>query len=472
MTAIARARSPILLAAWLLVFAGGFATLLWLNLPGHLSVDSVLGLEEGRFGVRKTWNPAIFGWLLGVLDGLWPGTTLAVALMGLLLFGGWALLAGLRPRVWWGAPVVALGVLALPQTIIYPAIIWKDVLFSASAVMGFVILALGVRDGRPRWVSLAAAALLFAAAGLFRQNGLVLAVPAAIAVAWAAWPSGRGRALGAGGGWLVAVAVLTVVLSAVARPQGPGEPDSSGARGLRILQTYDLTGAAALEPGRPMPVIEAVDPAVAQRLRDAAPQVYTPVRVDVMLADKPLNTALRSLDRDTVRAEWLRLVTGDPGLYLRVRALAFWQVLATPEIDRCLPLHVGVEGPPAALQALEMAPRRSLDDMRLYNYATWYLDTPAMSHLTYGVAAALVFGVLMVRRDPADLVMAAMMLGALGFTTTFFVLSLACDYRYLHFLDVSALTGVLYLALDPSLRKRASQASATSRRGFRAATKR
>ncbi|HEX7884849.1 MAG TPA: hypothetical protein VF474_02640, partial [Phenylobacterium sp.] len=195
------------LARWALrlVLLAAFLLMLRLNLPGHLTVDSVLALHEGRFGVRTTWNPAFFGWLLGVLDRIRPGTELAVGLSGLLLFGAWALLPALRPRTSWLAPVVALGLVSLPQVMIYPGIVWKDVQFAAAAVAGFVLLAFAVRD-RARttpWVSLILAALLFAAAGLLRQNGLILALPAALAIAWArSGPAGWRRSLGLAGGWL------------------------------------------------------------------------------------------------------------------------------------------------------------------------------------------------------------------------------------------------------------------------------
>jgi hypothetical protein len=33
------------------------------------------------------------------------------------------------------------------------------------------------------------------------------------------------------------------------------------------------------------------------------------------------------------------------------------------------------------------------------------------------------------------------------------VLSIACDYRYLYALDLAGITGTLYLALDPTLRR-------------------
>ena len=115
--------------------------MLKLNLPGHLTVDSVLALHEGRFGVRTTWNPAFFGWLLGLLDRIHTGTALAVGLFGVLLFGSWTLLPALRPRTSWLAPIVALGLVALPQAMIYPGIVWKDVQFAVATVAGFILLA-------------------------------------------------------------------------------------------------------------------------------------------------------------------------------------------------------------------------------------------------------------------------------------------------------------------------------------------
>lgn len=455
--------------AYWLVVAAGLALLLHLNLPGHLTVDSVLALHEGRFGVRTTWNPAFFGWLLGILDRIVPGTAAAVAMSGLLLFGSWAALSALRPRTSWLAPVVALGVVALPQALIYPAIVWKDVLFADAVVAGYVLLAFGVRDPtRPTpWVSLVLAALLFAAAGLLRQNGLIMAAPAALAIAWArsgavGWP--RGLALA--GGWLAGVAILTLVLSAVAQPQGAGAPDSAGGKGVRIVQTYDLVAAAALQPGRPTPEIDKVAPAAGDYIRGAAPRLYSPERVDTLAADPTLGALLKTLDSEAIQAEWLNLVRGQPVLYLRVRAMAFGQVFGTPVIDRCLPVTVGVDGPSAALKALDMPRRRTVEDGRLYNYVTWFMDTPAMSHVAFAALALAVGVALLLRRDPADLAIVGLLAGALAFAASFFAISLACDYRYLYVLDIAAMTGALYLAIDPNLKR------ANPRRGRRSTDRR
>ncbi len=441
--------------AYRLVLLAALVGMIWLNWPGHFSVDSVLALHEGRFGLRETWNPAIFGWLLGILDRIQPGAALAVVLNGTLLFGSWMLLPTLRPRTHWLGAVLALGVAALPQVLVYPGIVWKDVMFAVAAVAGFVALAFSVRTGGTsgRWLGLGVSALLFAVAGLLRQNGLILALPAAFALAWATSAAGRRSSIRTALGWLTSVAVLAFALSIVAQPQGVAAPDGAGAKGIRLLQTYDLAAAAALQPGRVTPNIDRAAPGVGQYLRDHAERIYSPERVDVMTADPWLAKNLPQVSRKTIQADWFGLIIGDPDLYLRGRWLAFQQVFATPVIDRCLPIHLGVMGTTRALSDLGMVRRADAHDGRIYNYVTWFLETPAMSHVAYAALAIGVFMLLMVRRDPADLIIAGLLVGALGFAASFFVISIACDYRYLYVLDLAALTGALYLAIDPRLRR-------------------
>jgi hypothetical protein len=96
-------------------------------------------------------------------------------------------------------------------------------------------------------------------------------------------------------------------------------------------------------------------------------------------------------------------------------------------------------------------------DQALGAYAARFFGTPLYSHLTYAAIAALAAGALLWRREPADVAMAAMLLSALAFTATFFVISVACDYRYLYFLDMAAISGLIYLALDPAPWRRTEQ---------------
>jgi hypothetical protein len=203
-----------------------------------------------------------------------------------------------------------------------------------------------------------------------------------------------------------------------------------------------------------MPGLDKARPTLDDVIRSQAPKIYTPVRADPIVGDKILGQEIKQVSRADIRAEWLRLVTEDPGVYLRLRADAFRWVFATPDIDRCLPVHLGVEGPAFALSDLQMSPRRDRDDGRLYNYVTWFLDTPAMSHVAFAGLALVVGVLLLIRREPVDLMIVGLLAGALAFTASFFAISLACDYRYLYLLDIAAITGALYFALDPRLRRR------------------
>ena len=436
-----------------LILIAGFAAMLVFNWPGHMSVDSVLALHEGRFGLRETWNPAIFGWLLGVSDRVASGPSGIVVLNGLLLFGSLTLLSCLRDRVTVWAPAAALAAICLPQLILFPAIVWKDVMFAVLALTGFVALALAFRQpsGSGRILGLFAAAIGLAIAGLLRQHGLILALSAAGAIAWTSWSGGRRKALGLATMWLAGVLVLTLLLSAVARPQGAGAPDDSGARGIRLLMIYDIVGAAAVQPQRPTPDIDAVARPAGDYIRAEARRLYSPERIDVMHDTAQLKPLSSGAITPQLFAEWRRLVLADTPVYLRVRAADFWQVFATPRVDRCVPAHVGIDGPRQALRELRIAPRHTPRDQRIYNYVTWHMDTPSLSHIAYAVVALGVAVLLLVRRAPADLAIAAFMIGALGFAACFFVISLACDYRYLYVLDIACVTGVLYWALDPRL---------------------
>ncbi|MGZ5987756.1 MAG: hypothetical protein ACXWLZ_01770, partial [Rhizomicrobium sp.] len=57
-----------------LVLIAGFSVTLAVDLPGHLSYDSILQLLQGRTGVYNTWHPPVMAWLLGIADTLVPGT--------------------------------------------------------------------------------------------------------------------------------------------------------------------------------------------------------------------------------------------------------------------------------------------------------------------------------------------------------------------------------------------------------------
>ena len=98
----------------------------------------------------------------------------------------------------------------------------------------------------------------------------------------------------------------------------------------------------------------------------------------------------------------------------------------------------------------------------LSNYSSWFLDTPVMSHAFYFAVSLVLAGLFLWRRQDGDVPMAALQLAAMAFAASFFIISIACDYRYLYFTDLAALAGLLYAAVDPPTpwRKKLAQAEA------------
>ena len=47
------------------------------------------------------------------------------------------------------------------------------------------------------------------------------------------------------------------------------------------------------------------------------------------------------------------------------------------------------------------------------------------------------------RGHGSDIAIAGLQVAALAFALSFFIVSIACDYRYLYFLDLAAMTGAL-----------------------------
>jgi hypothetical protein len=448
-------RAPALV--WWGTLLAGFAAIAALNLPGHLPYDSVNALWEGRSHVRLTWGPRMYSALLGAFDAVAPGVGLFTAASMLVLLLAWAALPALRPRVAWAGPVLLAFWLATPEVLVFQGVVWRDVLFANLLVAGFVALAAAVvlwpRRGA-RWGLLVLAALCLSIGALVRQNGGAAIPAAALALGWSVRREGWMRALAWTAGGAAAPIALMAALN-VANPvhEAPGAPPLDV--GPRILASYDIVGALAEEPRRPMPGLAAIEPKALELMRSQARQAYSPVRSDTLNDYPAIGFALWSPPAAVIFAEWRGLLATDPVGYARRRLEVFRWVFLTPKLELCVPLHLGVEGPPEIERKLGVQHGQRPGDGRIYEYVARWFATPLYSHLTYAALAAAVAGFLLVRREPADIPIAGLMVGALLFTASFFVVSVACDYRYLYALDLAAMTGSLYVALDPSLRRRA-----------------
>jgi hypothetical protein len=439
---------------WRLILVVGFGIVAALNLPGQLGFDSATALWEGRHHVRMSWGPPMYAAILGAFDALAPGTGLFTVASLTTTALAWAALPLLRGRLAWSGPVLLALVFALPQVLIYQGIVWRDVLFADLTVAAFVALALAARLWtRPglRWSLLGLAVVALAFGALVRQNGGVVIAPWGLALAWIA-ARGRWRR---GFAWMAAGLAVPLSLAAALSAVNPVHepPERKYTIDLRLLAHYDLVAALAENPARPFPRMAAERPDALAVLRREAPVTYSPTRIDTLDWNGRLQVKIWRFRAATVNAEWREMIAADPLGYARRRLEVFRWVVLTPRLDLCVPLHLGVSGLPQVLKDIGLVEGRRPRDARLYAYAARWFPTPFYSHLTYGLLAAAVAGLLMIRRDPEDIAIAALMVAVLGFTATFFFVSIACDYRYLYAVDLAAVTGVLYLAVDPRRRR-------------------
>ena len=433
------------------VAVAGLLFVLGANLPGHLSYDSVAQLFEGHFHVRNTWGPALYAWVLGFFDRFIPGTALYVTTSAAILFASLASLTDLRARTsWLAAPVLAL-VCLTPQILLYQGIVWKDVMFANTAVAGAILIAHAAQDWeRPgrRWAFLITALVLVAAGTQVRQNGIIAGVFLAMALGWVAARGSWRRGLVWGLGALAALIVTGALETRLSLPANAPK-ETSTSTGVHIVQTFDVVGAAALDPSYRLDALAAANPGAAQVIRARAKADWSGRRVDFMDRDLTIQTALNAIPDDRFSAQWMDLVTRHTGLYLRVRWEDFIWVFAPPVIDWCLPSYVGVDAPGEKMDPLGLSRRYVESDRQIANYASWFFGTPVYEHGAYAALALGLAGLFLWRRQPADIPMAALQLAAVAFAASFFIISIACDYRYIYYTDLAALAGLVYAAIDP-----------------------
>jgi hypothetical protein len=432
------------------VLSAGWIAALAVSWPGQLSYDSIVQLHDGRTGFYHSWHPAVMAWLLGLGDSILPGAGLFIVFDAALFFGALLSLLWLRSRVSPIAVAVAIALLFLPQCILYQGIVWKDVLFADCAVAGFVCLAhVEVRwECMPlRFALLAASLALFVLAAMVRQNGFVVLAAGLVVLGFIAWirSSAIPALIYAIAAASLALAVSFAATSALDRHSDHGQGPVAQ---LRLLRLYDIVGAVVQQPNIPLDDLRASAPELENLIRTDGVRLYSPQRNDTLVGSPALQSELADTEPELMKSQWADLVAHHPWLYLRVRALEFGWVFLTPDIAACRPVFTGVEGPAGEMSELGIMPRRSPRDLALQDYAKSFMGTPFLSHVFYAGLALVMLIVLLRRRSPGDVAMAAMLGAGFIFTASFFVISIACDYRYLCFLDFAALASLLYLALD------------------------
>jgi hypothetical protein len=415
------------------------------NAPGHLSLDSVIQLNEGRNSSYLGGHPPFMSAVLGALDYILPGTSLYIALSSFLFF----LSVGL---IIWQANRPTLRVLVfiplwlLPVVFIYQGIVWKDVLFANLAGLSFALLVLvsPERSVRTRMLLYGTAGATAAFASLTRQNGVIIIPFLAGAIAWL-----ETRFRHAGCSWssaltasaltiVIAVAIQLLVLSAL-RTDAKTLPPFWG---VSVIARYDIIGIIS----RARPDTAFFSRYTTRPQEDFFEEIqkyYSPERLDY-LSDSPVISLFFGRIREERQLEMHReLIAAEPAAYIAHRLAVFHWMIWPPEILRCIPIHVGVEGLPEMIGALELQAGSRPADRALYRYAKEFFQTPVFKHGAYLFVAVLLSILLLIRRWLSDIPIIAMLLASMAFAFSYLLVGIGCDFRYLYFLPVATILGLL-----------------------------
>jgi hypothetical protein len=414
-----------------------------LNYPGHLSLDSLTQLNEGRSGRFTSLNPPFASALLGLFDRIHEGAGLQMLFdIGLLAL---ALIVMLRalPRTSALSNLLLFVFLASPITLIYGGIIWKDVLFAHLELLAFALLMSAERHSG-RWKA-GAIVVLLAASSQIRPQGVVVALVACMAFAWLPRRAGdRSVTTKAGLGIALfsATVIVSLLLSAFVTQKSDRTIGIAYSNAAPVLMLYDIAGIVKRVPDLDLSLLAQAGTDV-PLLKQLIVVGYTPQRVDSLDIYAALPDS-EHLYLPLVR-QWVQAISTNPGAYLAHRFDVFSWHLGLHDPAKCLPVHVGIDdSDPTLLAALNLRETASPYSGVLWEYASAMFATPVFRGITY--AAILGASLLLLARAGFGRHIAAtsLALAALLFALSYLVLGIACDVRYLYFTLTAAMFCAVY----------------------------
>lgn len=441
---LARNRYRGWLAVLLFLWVG---TSLVLNLPGHLSTDSLVQVVEGRTLVFESYNPRFISMVFGKVVEFTDGTGFLVLASEFMLAGSlWLMLAGVPAPRRVGL-VLLFVLLASPVFLIYPATVWKDVWFAHLALFGFALT--GVRQGERRWGLEALTLLVFAFAMLSRQTGVLVALAGVLALTLAerradgsrpGWPR---RVLGAA----VRTAVLVIygmLLSAFVREVAVEASGAQFGSGMRLVAIFDIAGMLKQTPEAHLDRLRALG-VDTPPLEASARATFSAERIDTL--ESTGSAAFWTVSLPDVFAQWGDLVREHPLGYLAHRADTYAWLLGLRDQSRCLPVHVGFDAASDLTRRAGIDPRPSAYRGVLYQYSLHFVGTPYFSPLAWALVSLCV-ALVFIRRGRWAHPVAALQYGGVLYLLSYGPIGMSCDFRYAYFSVLAAAVGVAFIVID------------------------
>ena len=220
--------------------------------------------------------------------------------------------------------------------------------------------------------------------------------------------------------------------------------------GYLVLGRYDIAGMLANHAARTDALEQqGVD---VEKARADAIRHYGADRLEWLdrATDFGAEIAKLSLHRTPVSLDEARL--GQPDSLPSAPADVMRWLVWPPDIYKCMPAWVGVDGPPELLAKLGLTSHLRPADNALYAHVQAFAQTPLFRHGAYLLAASCLLVLLVAYPTAHRATIVLLLVSAIGFALSFALIGLSCDFRYMYLLPLASwLAVVIWLADIPVL---------------------
>lgn len=398
------------------------AVLCWAAWPGMMTFDSLFAIQEARTGISTMLWPPMHAYLFWLADrtGVGPGAVLVLQVF--LLFFGAALGVNLlvKSRGWAIAALAAftLSFVYVPELFGTVIVQWRDVTTTSFAMAGLAAWLVGARYGSTLALVISAVSiglslsLRYNAAALF-----VLIVPLML------WTPFLGRALNARarGALIIALALSCGLAWASTHVRLPDLKALPAPQNFAGTQEFDLIGISACADRNYLPpALTSGWPITPRQIR----QLYDPRHLNQAFRENPGAPTIRDLTGDAPKA-WSVAVRKEFGCYLAHRTAVMMEQLGMAKEGVFLPGYFGVDENVFGFRAAHPGVmQRAYEYDKVREKELW--RRPFLVLLAAPVALLLIW-----RRTPARVLLAALLAGAYAYVALLFVAGPAADFRYI-----------------------------------------